>query len=302
MAKNYTLEKSRLTGGWSWQCKDGSGSGTAQNKADAKKDAEAKCGKGFALVPPDFDAEWTNPVYAVQVFTGVVVLGSILVADKVTAIHILLAVIAFASVVVSLLATAHAEADSNRTRQYLETLLRSIELPYFIIKALTDQFASAAHNRAWTLTFQENFESETVYMFESTTKQSGRLVISQQEFKDLWLLNDRARADAINVRLFGDNEPSIRAEVLQNQMGEVVREAIAKLVPGPHWIAEPSQPNGARAFLVSRTKAGPGKELLCLSQERQQELLAMTPLARYDSLAKMVRHALQAGGDVWTDF
>jgi hypothetical protein len=61
MAKNYTLEKSRLTGGWTWKCKDGSGSGgPSQNKADAKRDAEAKCGTGFALVPPEFDAEFTR--------------------------------------------------------------------------------------------------------------------------------------------------------------------------------------------------------------------------------------------------
>jgi hypothetical protein len=56
MAKTYDLERSKTTGGWTWECNDGSGSGTAATKSDARADARAKCGAKVTLTPPDIDA------------------------------------------------------------------------------------------------------------------------------------------------------------------------------------------------------------------------------------------------------
>jgi hypothetical protein len=54
MAKTYKLERNRMLGGWSWHCKDASTGGSAQNKSDAKADAEKHCGKSNIVVNPPF--------------------------------------------------------------------------------------------------------------------------------------------------------------------------------------------------------------------------------------------------------
>ena len=57
MAKTYDLERSKATGGWSWECNDGSASGLAATKGDARSDARAACGAKVTLTPPDVGAQ-----------------------------------------------------------------------------------------------------------------------------------------------------------------------------------------------------------------------------------------------------
>lgn len=53
MARDYTIKKSRTTGWWRWDCKDGSSGGTAITKKDAKEQAKEACSSsGFELTPP----------------------------------------------------------------------------------------------------------------------------------------------------------------------------------------------------------------------------------------------------------
>ena len=44
LLKNYTLSKSKSTGWWGWECKDGSASGWASTKSAAKAAGKAGCG------------------------------------------------------------------------------------------------------------------------------------------------------------------------------------------------------------------------------------------------------------------
>ena len=76
-------------------------------------------------------------VYAAQVLTGIAGIGAVLVADEITRLHILVAVVLAASVAVSLLVVARSEADAERDRAHLDTLLRAMELPFFIIEAVS---------------------------------------------------------------------------------------------------------------------------------------------------------------------
>lgn len=55
MAKDYTLDKSSSTGWWVWECKDGSGGGSAPTKSDARDAARAACSGGIVITPPDVD-------------------------------------------------------------------------------------------------------------------------------------------------------------------------------------------------------------------------------------------------------
>jgi len=60
MIKDYTLSKSDTTGWWVWTCSDGSKTGSATTKKQAKKDAKANCPVAFVLDPPDFNAVYTD--------------------------------------------------------------------------------------------------------------------------------------------------------------------------------------------------------------------------------------------------
>jgi hypothetical protein len=55
MAKKYDLKRSRTTGSWEWQCKDGSTGGSSTSKEIAKSQATKACGKGFVIAPPLVD-------------------------------------------------------------------------------------------------------------------------------------------------------------------------------------------------------------------------------------------------------
>jgi hypothetical protein len=238
--------------------------------------------------------KWTQPVYAAQLLTGVAGIGAILVADNITKWHILVSVIVAISVVTSLVVTGRTEADAQRNRASLDTLLRSMELPYFIIEAVTDTIRSLAKTRDWVLTRQENFDRETVYQFEAQGGQCGRLLVSAQEFKDLWILETAARETAIEERLF-ESDLSTSAERLQDYAAAVVREAISGLVEGPHWITQPVQADGAKLFEVRVAQTALPSATVRFSAERFRELLAMVPpLRRYHELAEEARRTLES--------
>ncbi|MGH7826567.1 MAG: hypothetical protein ACREQ7_15515 [Candidatus Binatia bacterium] len=80
---------------------------------------------------------WMEPVYITQVLTGLAGIGAILIDDAFTKWHAFLVGIIGCSLITSLIVTARAETDSQRNKKHVETLLRAMELPYFIIKALT---------------------------------------------------------------------------------------------------------------------------------------------------------------------
>ena len=60
MIKDYIIQKSSTTGWWDWTCNDGSKTGSAVKKRQAKKDAKAACNEAFTLDPPDFNATFTE--------------------------------------------------------------------------------------------------------------------------------------------------------------------------------------------------------------------------------------------------
>lgn len=189
--------------------------------------------------------KWVKPVYVVQLLTGIAGIGAVLVADRITKWHILVSAILAASIVVSLMVVARAESDAERNRAHLDTLLRAMELPYFIIEAVSNEIKSIARRRGWALLRQENFEHETVYQFQSDGGRLGRLVMTSQEFKDLWILEPKLRTAAIQARLF-DTGQTVSPEAAEDYAGVVVREAISEHVKGPHWVSQRKAPDGAR--------------------------------------------------------
>lgn len=58
MARKYKVWKSGATGWWHWECKDGSASGTAGSRSEARSQGQSNCsGSGFVLSPPPFGGE-----------------------------------------------------------------------------------------------------------------------------------------------------------------------------------------------------------------------------------------------------
>jgi hypothetical protein len=238
--------------------------------------------------------KWTQPVYAAQALTGIAGIGAILVADHITKWHILVSVILATSVLTSLMVVARAEGDAQRNRAHLDTLLRSMELPYFIIEAITASVRSIAKTRDWVVESQENFERETVYKFRASGGQQGRFLVSEQEFKDLWILEDSARRSAIERRLF-ESDLGMAAARLEEYAAAVVREAIAEHVTGSHWVTQPVQSDGTRVYEVRTTQAAPPMKTVTFSPGRFRELLAMVPpLRRYHELAEEVNRVFEA--------
>ena len=229
--------------------------------------------------------KWT--VYAVQILTGVAGIGAVLVADNVTQLHVLVAVTLAISVVVSLLVVARTEADADRNRSHLDTLLRAMELPYFIIAAVSKVVDAVAIQKGWRLTQQENFKQETVYQFQSTDGQSGRLVVPAQEFKDLWILDEKPRKDAIERRLFVPVE-SGTSQGSADHANIAIRQAISALLRGPHWVSQVTEADGARRYEVCHDQAGRPIKSVVFSKQRFDELLSMLPIRRDHELAEEV--------------
>lgn len=227
---------------------------------------------------------WMEPVYITQVLTGLAGIGAIVIDDPFTKWHALVAAVIGSSLITSLIVTARTESDSERNRKHVETLLRAMELPYFIIKALTPLIASTASANGWSLERQEHFQHESVYGFRSKSNEAGRLVVSAQEFKDLWILEDDARAKAVHARLYGPDDS--KGEHLE----AVVRQAIGEHVDGPCRIGQETTADGARVFTVD---AGPsGSAAVRLSAVRLAALFAMPPLQRYHAVMEDVGKAL----------
>lgn len=235
--------------------------------------------------------KWT--VYAAQILTGVAGIGAVLVADDVTKLHILVAAILAISVVVSLVVVARAEADADRNRSHLDTLLRAMELPYFIIAAISKVIDTIAKQKGWQLVRQENFKNETVYEFNSTDGQRGRLVMPAQEFKDLWILDETPRRDAIETRLFAPAQSGF-FQAAESYAGVAVREAIAEHLKRPHWVSQGTDADGARRYEVHLDQAGQPIKTIVFSKQRFDELLSMLPIRRDHELAQEVNRVFSA--------
>ncbi|TAM38085.1 MAG: hypothetical protein EPN58_18010 [Rhodanobacter sp.] len=231
--------------------------------------------------------KWTKPVYWSQILTGIAGVGAVLLSDNITKWHILVSAILVSSVVVSLLVVARAETDSDRNRSHLDTLLRAMELPYFIIQAITKEIESIATAHSWQLAHQEYFEREAVYQFRSSAGQLGRLVMATQEFKDLWILDEDARTRVLEARLFSvDQTASSQAE--EEYAGAVIREAMSSHVKGPHWVSQSVQADGTRLYQLRMDQAAQPSRTVNVPKERFDELLSMVPILRYQELANEV--------------
>src|SRR5208283_4612308 len=90
-----------------------------------------------------------STVYIAQVLAGLAAIGAIFADGQVTRLRIYLATIAALAMVASLFVTAHAEAESQRTRQYLETLVLSMELRYPVIEEMSAIIKRIAEKHDW---------------------------------------------------------------------------------------------------------------------------------------------------------
>lgn len=231
--------------------------------------------------------KWTKPIYWSQILTGIAGMGAVLLSDNITKWHILVSAILVSSIVVSLLVVFRTEVDSDRNRAHLDTLLRAMELPYFIIVAITKEMEFIAKESNWQLVYQENFEGETVYQFRSSDGKLGRLVISSQEFKDLWILDQQGRTKVLKSRLFNTGQTA-SSQADEEFSGAVIREVISSHVKGPHWISQSVQENGTRQYELRRNQTAEPSKTVRISKERFDELLSMVPIIRYQELANEV--------------
>ncbi len=199
--------------------------------------------------------------------------------------------------VASLFVAARAEGDSKRMHRHLETLLRSMELPYFIIERLSKFVNSAARKHGWAVVKQENFQGKTVYDFQKIGGSAvGRLVVSDDEFKRVWLLEKDDQVQTIDERLFGKAEPDLKEETTREDkyLNEVIRQAISEEVEGPHWIGISHQPDGTSVFTLGQNQGDAEQPFLVISSERRHALGAMIPIQRYAAGANDAKVALQA--------
>lgn len=231
--------------------------------------------------------KWIPPVYWTQILTGIAGIGAVLLADEITKWHVLVSAILASSIMVSLLVAARAQADADRNRSHLDTLLRAMELPYFIIQAITNQIKEIAERHNWQIAQQENFQQETVYQFRASDGQLGRVVMAAQEFKDLWILDLEVRTRALEGRLFGIDQ-SASSPTDEEFAGAVIREAISSKIKGPHWISQSVQADGTRLYQLQLPQDANPIKTVSVSKKRFDELLSMVPIRRYQELASEV--------------
>jgi len=226
-----------------------------------------------------------DPAYITQALTGLVGMVAILIGDEITKWHIFIAVVIGISLITSLLVTARAKAESVTNKKHVETLLRAMELPYFIIKELTPVISSIARAKGWTLTRQENFKNKTVYEFQSNKNEHGRLVISDQEFKDLWILESNDCYKAIENNIFDLNSSN------EESLSFVIRQAISERISGEFRVKVKIEPDGTKIFHV--TKEGSDIAAIQFSADHLHELASMIPLRRYQAAAEKVWDVLK---------
>jgi hypothetical protein len=244
--------------------------------------------------------KWTSPVYIAQAITAVVAISVILIDESIPPRwQVLTTALLAAALVLTIVVTARAEADAERNENYLQTLVLSMELPYFVIEDVSRKIRANAERRGWAFVKQENFREATVYDFSGADGVTGRLVIRDQEFKRLWLLDDPAREAATNARLFG-GASSVQDSV-EELMGSAIRLFISVGVSGPHWISVRQAADGTRVWEVARKQGGASVASLTLTGAAWQELLQISPLLRYASLSEKVEaslHSARAAGSV----
>jgi hypothetical protein len=192
--------------------------------------------------------------------------------------------------VTSLMVSASTVNDSQRMRQYMDTLLRSMELPYFIIEKLSEIFKAVARQHGWGWSRQENFKRETVYYFQKVGGSAkGRLVVSDAEFKSLWLLEKDERLRQIEERLFGRPTRDLKAEETlardDEYLDQVVRQAVFEDLATPAWVSVRPQPDGTRAFMFRQNEDDSDRPFLRISSERRDDLQAQIPIRRYAEVA-----------------
>ena len=243
-------------------------------------------------------APWKSPIYVAQLLTSLAAIGAIFADGQLTHLRLYLAAIAGLAMVASFVVAAHAEAESRRTRRNLETLLRSMEPLSFIIERLSMIIRATANSRGWRWDKQENLEQETVYSFhEARSAASGRLVMSEDEFKQVWVLEEDERVQYLERRLFGGAQRDVKKADTEDvkYFNQVVGQAVSDEAEGCLLlIAMHSQPDGAHVFTFRANQGDAEREFLNLAPSRQKELDAMIPLRRYATVADDARRGFRA--------
>jgi len=239
-------------------------------------------------------AIWRSPIYIAQLLTGGAAIGAIFADGKITELRVYLATLAGLSAMASLLVAVRATSDSQRMQQYVETLLRSMELPYFIIENLSAVIGRIAGKHQWHLIGQENFEHETVYSFNlANSTVAGRLLMAEQEFKNIWLFDDNQRAQKIEQRLFGQTSADGWDESESGLLEAVVREALFEGANGPLWIGVHHTPEKDVLFTARQHQGDPEKAAFRITADRLQDLRAMIPIRRYAVAAQEAKEAMR---------
>ena len=238
-----------------------------------------------------------STVYIAQVLAGLAAIGAIFADGQVTRLRLYLATIAALAMVASLFVTAHAEAESQRTRQYLETLVLSMELRYPVIEEMSAIIKRIAEKHDWRWDKQENFEKETVYSFQKMGGPAkGRLVVSDSEFKSLLILEKDEQVRKIEERLFGAPNRNLKEAVARDDeyLSEGIRQAVFEDAEGPLWIGLQNQPDGTWVFSLRENQGDAGRPFLQITSKRRDELRAMVPIERYEAAAEEAKAARRA--------
>ncbi|MFG1477374.1 hypothetical protein V5F53_01760 [Xanthobacter sp. V4C-4] len=150
------------------------------------------------------DIKGINVVVLAQIAAGVAAIGAIFSDGQVSVYRVIVGGVAFSAMLASIMVAINASVESDRMHQYLETLIRSVSLPYFIVRNVSDEISEITRQHGWSFEWQENFENATVYHFKKIDDNvHGSLIVSDAEFKDLWILRSKIRNGRLQVLMFG---------------------------------------------------------------------------------------------------
>jgi len=117
-----------------------------------------------------------KPIYVLDVLTGAASLGSLIITEEIRLSNIILIIIVFLSIITSMIVSFQSEKENDRNKKYIEILLRSIELPYFIIKDVTEELKLVLQKENWDILKQENYRNMTIYVIINDRKEEGLLI------------------------------------------------------------------------------------------------------------------------------
>jgi len=137
-------------------------------------------------------------------------------------IKFVLAGLLLLSLIFSFGITIKSDRETSKAKENLNLLIRSTELPQDIIKEISTEIDNVVISKGWEIAQETHSTSYHIYKLNSSDKEPGLIVLTNQNFNDYWILDEDKKKSHLENKLFTAYYKDKSAEEFDKHISNVI--------------------------------------------------------------------------------